>query len=48
MDVYSHLLDKIEQKEKLKAVKVLENMAGTFRGRSGSFTRYKQITESEG
>lgn len=30
MDVYSHLLDEIEQKEKLKAVKVLENMSGTL------------------
>lgn len=30
MDVYSHLLDEIEQKEKNKAVKLLENMTGTF------------------
>jgi len=30
MDVYSHLLDEIEQKEKIKAVKLLENMTGTF------------------
>ena len=30
MDVYSHLLDEIEQKEKIKAVKLLENMTGRF------------------
>ena len=30
MDVYSHLLDEIEQKKKIKAVKLLENMTGRF------------------
>ncbi|EHJ07436.1 integrase, partial [Staphylococcus simiae CCM 7213 = CCUG 51256] len=28
MDVYSHLLDEIEQKEKTKALGALENMNG--------------------
>ncbi|KAB2212056.1 hypothetical protein E1N02_03555 [Staphylococcus epidermidis] len=28
MDVYSHLLDEVEQKEREKAVNVLENMNG--------------------
>lgn len=28
MDVYSHLLDEVEQKEKEKAMYALENMSG--------------------
>ena len=43
MDVYSHLLDEVEQKE--KAVNVLENINGTQFNFAGTFYQFNNIEE---